>query len=292
MLWSVSLFFFFIVVVMQALWQRNYSRVSLLPETFPPTLSYLIALMPLSLIVGLIMPHHVTWSTWLIFLIVVEGGFIGVFNWLMFVALRLLPVAKFEMIFQLYTIVVVVLGWVLLGEKLTTPQIIGGIVLFIAAYIAISAPRQNKSQLRKHANKKGVLITLLAALTLGIGLVTEKAALNHMDTGAYFIFGFLSQTIALVILASKDVTKETISRIKIEDIKQSTVMGILSALVGFTYIISIQLSNNISLVTMLSSFTLPLMVLAGYVFLHERENMTRLWIASGLGCAGLILAAL
>lgn len=292
MIWHISLAFYLIFIVVQSLWQRAYAKKLQIPETYPPTLSYLLVLTPLSVIVGLFMNHNVEWSSWLVFLLIIEGVFIALFNWLMFSALRRLAVAKFEVIFQLYAIVIIVLGWVLLGEKLNQIQIIGGIILFIAAYLAIQAPKDSTTELHKRSDRTAIIITIGAATALGIGLVTEKAALQYMDVGAYFIFGFLSQTIALVVLASKDTSKKVLRSIKSSDIKQSMVMGLLSALVGFSYIITLRLADNISLVTILSTFSLPMTVLAGYLFLHERENMPRLWTATILGCIGLIIVTL
>lgn len=291
-MWLLSTFLFIFFTVTQSLWQRVYSQKSKLPETFPPAISYVLALVPLGIMVGLLMPHHVTWTSWLVLLLVVEGVFIGIFNWLMFVALRRMPVAKFEMIFQLYAVVVITLSWILLGEKLTPLQIFGGILLFTAAYIAISAPKESISQLHARVGKQAIIVTVCAAVALGIGLTTEKAALQHMDTGTYFIFGFMTQGIALILLAAKDVSKKTLKSIRRTDIQRSLVMGVLSALVGFAYIAAIQLSNNISLVTTLAAFALPLTVLAGYLFLHERENMFRMWVATIIGCIGLIIVAL
>lgn len=289
MLWYFTVLSLFIFTAGQSLYIRKYSESSKIPETFPPAISYILVLTPISILVGLFMPHHITWSYWLIFLLLIEGLFIGLFNWMMFSALKRLPVAKFELIFQLYIVVVVILGWTLLGEKLNSIQIAGGILLLFASYIAISAPEDSKSQLKKHASKKAIIIALLAALFLGIGLVAEKAALRHMDVGAYFIVGFLTQTLALLIITLKDLNKHSLKIIKKADIKSSSVMGLLSAIVGFSYIASIKLSNNVSLITLLSAFILPLTVVAAYIFLRERENMARLWLATIIGTIGLVI---
>lgn len=292
MSWYLLFLLFIISTVVQSLWQRFYSKSSDLPNTIPPTLSYLFALMPIGILIGIFMPHHVSWSIWVVFLLIVEGAFIAAFNWLMFVALRHLSVAKFELIFQLYTVVVICLGWLLLGEKLTHLQLAGGLLLLVAAYIAIQAPQSNERELHRHAEKKAIIITVLAALAIGIGLVTEKAALQYMDLGAYFIFGFGTQTLALLILAAKDLKKHKISSIKNSEMRQILFMGVLSVTVGITYIGALRLSNNISLIAALSPISLPLMVLASYFFLHERENMKKMWLATVLSLIGLVIVSL
>jgi len=290
--WQVALVLWYLACVGQALWQRTYAQKSELPETSPPALSYVLAVAPLGIVVGLSSSHHVDWSGWLLFLLVVEGIFIGAFNWLMFVAIRRLPVATFQLVFQTYAVVTIALGWILLRETLTTPQLAGGVLLLIAAAVATQAPVAAVNGAPKNHHTRAIILTLLAAVTLGIGLVTEKAALQYMDIGAYFIFGFATQTLALIALAGKDMRRKALGRIRQHDLKRSFIMGAFSALVGFFYIYAIQHSNNISLITVLGAFSLPLIVLASYIFLRERENTRRMTIAATLGCLGIIVTAL
>lgn len=290
--WQIALVLWYATSVGQSLWQRVYSQKSELPETFPPALSYLLAVTPLGVIVGLSIGHHVHWSAWVLTLLAIEGAFIGLFNWLMFVAIKRLPVATFQLIFQSYAVVTIVLGWVLLHETLSAPQVVGAVLLLAAAVVATQTPVTKGSAQPKSHRTKAIILATLAAVALGIGLVTEKAALKYMDIGAYFIFGFATQTLALTLLAVKDFRPSVIKQIRAHDLKRSFIMGTLSALVGFFYIYAIRHSNNISLITALGAFSLPLVVLASYVILKERENTKRLAIASALGCIGIIITAL
>ena len=290
--WQIALLLFFITAVAQALLQRSYSQSSKLPESFPPAISYLLGVTPIGIIVGLSISHSIHWSVWLVCLLIIEGIFIGLYNWLSFKSIRQLPIARYQTIYQSYEIIVILLGWVLLGEKLNAYQLFGGALLMCSALIAVRAPIKNQSSFRKHVDRKAVVLAILAAITMGIGLIAEKASLHYMDIGAYFIFGYLTQTIALLVLAAKDVTKSNLKAIKPYDVKRMLAMGTLSAFIGFFYIIAITKSNNISLITALSAFTLPLVVLASYLILRERENAKLLWLATILGFIGLLITAL
>ena len=291
MIWFLPLAIYILSLVVQSLWQRKYAQSSELPESFPPALSYVLVVMPVSLIAGLCMSHKVDWRAWLILLLVVEGLFIGLFNWFMFAALRVMTVAKFEMIFQIYIVVTIVLGWVLLNEDLTLRQIVGALFLVTAAYIALQVPKNSEQELRPSAKKKTVIMAVCAAISLGIGLVAEKAALRHMDLGGYFIFGFATQTLAVLFLAAKDGSIKNLQMIHKSDLVQTSIMGVLATLVGFSYVIAIRLADNISLITALSAISLPLMVAAGYVVLREKEDAKKMWAATILGLIGLVLAA-
>jgi drug/metabolite transporter (DMT)-like permease len=273
-------------------YSKDPTHKSQLPESFPPAISYLIGVTPLGIVVGLFMRHHVSWSWWLVFLLVTEGIFIGLYNFISFMAIRRLPLVRYQTIYQSYELVVIVLGWTLLKERLSAPEVIGALLLLLAALIAIRAPVKSPQELHTSVRTSAVTLTLLAALVMGIGLVTEKAALRHMDMGAYFIFGYGTQTLAVLALAAKDVSKETLHRFKRYDFKRSLLMGILSATTGFFYIAAIVKSNNISLITALAAFVLPLVVLGGYLILRERDSQKALWGGMAIGFVGLIISAL
>lgn len=292
MAWQLALCLFFMTSVGLSLLQRAYSQTSRLPESFPPAISYLIGVTPLGIAVGLFMHHHVQWSWWLGFLLLLEGVFIGLYNWLSFMAIKRLPLARYQTIYQVYELVVIGLGWSLLKEGLGVFQVLGGLLILVAAFLAIRAPVKAQRQLHKHVAAPAVILTLLAALTMGIGLVAEKAALRHMDMGAYFIFGYGVQTLCVVLLAAKDVSRSALRAFKAYDFKRSLGMGVLSATTGFFYIAAIVNSDNISLITALGAFTLPLTVLAAYLFLRERDEMKLLIGGVAVGFLGLLVSAI
>jgi drug/metabolite transporter (DMT)-like permease len=214
------------------------------------------------------------------------------YNWLSFMSIRRLPIARYQTIYQSYEIVVILLGWTLLSERLTLPQTVGGLFLLAGALLAIHAPKKNDRKSGDHTHTTAILLAAGSAVTIGIGLVAEKAALRHMNMGAYFIFGYATQVLALVALAAKDVNRQTVRTITPYDLHRSLAMGVLSSLIGFFYIAAIVRANNISLITALSTLSLPLSVLAGYIFLREREHTLILWISLGVSFVGLVVSAL
>jgi drug/metabolite transporter (DMT)-like permease len=216
----------------------------------------------------------------------------AVSNWISFAAVRRLPVAQFQTINQFYVVIVVMLGWVLLKEGLNPMQIIGASLLFIAALVAIRATNTGNNKVHRAVHVKSVILTLAAATTLGIALVTEKAALGHMDIGAYLIFGYSAQTLAMVVLALKDVSRQTLRAFGKNEIKWSAGMGWANAVTGVFYVVAIVGANNISLVTAIASITLPLLALAAYVILKEREDQKLLWVGLSIGFLGLLVSAL
>lgn len=253
-------------------------------------MNYVIGIFPVALVVGLLLPHHVDWSWWLVLLLVIEGLAIGLYNKLSFRAIKRLPISHFQTLNQSSTIFIIIGGWVLLGETLTAPQLIGASFILAAAVLSAFAA---KAKSKAKAIQPGTIqLVIVAAAILSIGLVTEKAALGHMDIGAYFIFGIGSQALFVTLIALKDVNKKVRKAISHSDIRNNVVIGMLSILAGVSYLHTVSTADNISLIVSLNSFVLPLTALGSYWLLHEREDQKKLWASIAIGIVGVCITVL
>lgn len=288
--WHVSLLFFYVFSVAKSLGQRRYLRKTGLPSSVVASMNYVLGLWPLGVVVGLMLPHHVQWSWWLVFLLVVEGLAIGFYNKLSFRAIKRLPIAHFQTLNQSFNIFVILGGWLLLGEVLNTTQLIGVAFIIAAAVLSAFAARKKTA---KHAVHPGTTrLVIISAVILSVGLIAEKAALGHMDIGAYYILGIGSQALFVTLIALKDMNRKLWAAVTHSDIRNNVVVGALSGLAGFCYLYTVNAANNISLIVSLNSFVLPLTALASYWLLHEREDQKRLWGSIVLGVIGICIAAL
>ena len=288
--WHISLLFFYVFAVLKSLGQRRYLRKSRLPSSIVASMNYVLGIFPLALVVGLILPHHVNWSWWVVLLLVVEGLAIGMFNKLSFRAIKRLPISLFQTLNQSGTIFIILGGWILLGETLSMVQIIGVVIILAAAVLSAFAA---KAKTRATKIQPGtVKLVIIAAIIMSIGLLTEKAALGHMDVGGYFIFGLGSQMLFVTLIALKDMNKKVWKDVSKSDIRNNIVVGLLSALGGFSYLYTVNAANNIPLVVSLNSFVLPLTALGSYWLLHEREDQRKLWGSIALGMLGVCIAAI
>lgn len=290
MTWQLSIAFFFIFALINTLWSRVYAQKSKLPGKVPPALQYSLGLLPFGIIYALFAGNfHVTWSSSTILYLLLEGLFIGIFNWLAFIAYKRTKVAQYETVLQLYVIVAAALGWLLLHESLSIMQLAGGFLLFIGALIAANTHKEK--QATRYRVSTGVILTLLAAVSLGIGLVAEKAALDRMTLSAYFIFGYGAQVLAALIIAAKDIRATPRSLYNRHELFSCLGLGATSAIVGFFYIYALTKSDNIALTTVATTFQLPLTVIGGYVILKEKDKVAQMAIACVVALAGLILCA-
>jgi drug/metabolite transporter (DMT)-like permease len=290
MTWQIAISLSIIANVITSIVQRHYSLKSTAPATFPPAVSYLLGVTPLGIIVGLILPHHVHWTWWILYLFTWNSLTIAIANWLRFKAVKRMPVGQFQVINQFYEIVVIILGWIFLREGLNLFQVFGAMLLFAGALIAIRAPSSNRDLKALHFQT--VNLTLLATTLFGISLVIEKAALAHMNIGAYLIFGWSAQTIAMLVLALKDTNKKTLREFRLNELRWSAIMGWANASAGVLYVIAIVRSNNISLITALTAVALPLITISAYFILKERENLRLVGASVALSVLGLLVTSL
>jgi drug/metabolite transporter (DMT)-like permease len=292
MIWQIAIGISIIANVVTILVQRKYSQKTLLPSTFPPSISYLFGVLPIGLLAGLLVfPHEIRWSATLVWLLLLVGVAMAASGASGFYAASKLTVASQLTIFRVCSVVVIVLGWTILGESLNAYQLIGGGLLLAAALLAIWAPVRNSRNPAHDTDWRAIVFALISATTLGVALVTEKALLKHMDVGGVFLVGWTAQTLGMALLATKDISKANLQKVTKHEWKWSTLMGMANGLTGVFYVYALATSDNISLITALTSVVIPLTVLGAYIFLHEREKQLLLWISLVISFLGLLILA-
>ena len=293
MTWQLALAIMIFTGTANTLVQRHYAQKSAAPPTFVAATSYVFGVLPVGLTAGFfVFPHAIHWSWWLALLLAICGSSMAISVSTGFWVTRHLNVVANMTIGRVTSIVTILLGWGLLGEGLTTPQLIGGTILLLAALLAIWAPAKTTTGAFQHLHPSVVMVALLSCVTLAIGLVTEKAILGHMEIGGGFLTGWTTQALAMVILATKDASRANLQAFKGYEFKWSALMGAVNGLTGVFYVYTIVHSNNISLVTALLPVGLPLTVLGAYVFLREREHHKLMWASLAISLAGLVVSGL
>lgn len=113
-----------------------------------------------------------------------------------------------------------------------------------------------------------------------------------MDLGGYFIVGFMTQGIGAAAIALPQLVRYPLRTIPGTVVRRSALFGILSCGVGFSYLYALLDAGNISLITALKAFGLPLVAIAAHCFLGERDNNKLLWAAILIGVCGVIITAM
>ena len=197
---------FFATSVSLNLWRRYFSQKNKLHDKVTPALSYILGVVPLGIIVGLALGDvKADITAKLLFQLVFMALCIGLFNWLSFKSLKQLSVAAFLTLLQLATVTSIILGWVLLGEGLESLQVLGSILLLYGAVLAAQA---HQSKRKVPFRGSAASLAVIGAVSLGAGVATEKAILEHVSLSWYFIYGFGLQALALVIIGSKQLAAQ------------------------------------------------------------------------------------
>ncbi len=293
MTWQTAVAISILANVATTLVQRSYSQKSSVPATFPPAASYLFGVVPVGLIAGFfVFPHAITWSWWLVLLLVLQGTSMALAGLWGFQVAKRLNIAQQLTIGRFTQILVIALGWGILGEGLTMPQFIGGTILLISALLAIWAPVKTNGQAQRKLSVSSIALALAASAALAVGLVTEKAILGHMEVGGVFLVGWTVQCLGMLLLAAKDVSRHNLQKLKGYELRSSVLMGVANGLTGVFYVYAMFHSDNISIISAVMSVGLPLSVLGAYIFLHERENHALMWLSLAVSFAGLLVMAL
>ncbi len=282
--------FFFVLSTASALWRRVYSQKSSLQGKAAPALGYIIGTAPLGAIVGFSLNNwRVEWSATTLILLTLMATFIALFNWLIFEASKKLPVALlFQILFQVQTVTAIVLGWLFLSETLNTRQMLGGLLLVAGAVIAARSHIQKRSP---HLTKAAVLTAVLASAALGAGITAEKASLQHMSLASYYVIGYFMQALALTVIAQKDLRTVAWRKLHKFEWLGALFLGVLGACTGFFFIYALRTADNVALVTVVSTFQMPLIAIAGYFILKEKEIGWKLVVAAVVSFTGLLIAS-
>jgi len=288
--WQIFILLFYVANVSRSLIQRRFLRRSKLPEQMSAAVSNLLGVLPISFVFGLLLPHTVNWSWTTVGLLLGEAIFIGLYVIIGFRAIKMLPIAQYQTINQSQTLFVITLGTIVLGERLTLLQGIGCIFILSAAYLIARTVHQHKK--RNNEKTTGIWLTVAGAIIMAVGLIFEKAALGHMDTGAYYMYGFTAQTIMVCILAAPYTSRKLINSLTFSDLRNYVAIGFASSLAGMAYLTALSKADNISRIGTLTAFSLPLTALMSYWLLRERDHAKQVFIAVGLGLVGVIITSL
>lgn len=291
--WQLAIGISTVAGVIRILTTRRYAQHSTAPATFPPAISYSLGVVPIGLFAGFFLfPHHVDWNWWVVMLILLLAGAMAVSNWLAFMVAGRMSVASSQTIGKLSDVTIVALGWAILGEGLVLHQLTGGIILLAAALLAIWAPVKASDGQHRRLSATTVILTAISALTLAVGLVTEKALLGHMQIGGIFLISWTSQALAMVLLALKDANRSNFKKLTKYEVRWSTTMGLMNGVNGAFYVYSIFHSDNISLIAAIGTVAMPLLVIGAYLFLKEREHTLLMWVSLAISFIGLLILSL
>lgn len=282
--WYYTLAIYFVASSSYSLLQRKYAQSSKIPLKLIPAIVFGLIVYPVAILLALFLGNiwvHWQWQT--VSLLLLAGFAIGAFNVTPFRINKHIDTTQYLIVSNIYTPVVVLIGVFLLGEAFSGLQFVGMTLLILGA-ILVAAKGFKKSTFS--FDKYSVELALLAVL-LGIGLASEKAVLSYMSPSAYMIFGWGLQTIFTFYFAREDL--HHIPKIDREGVVELFQLGTARSGHVIGFFMSVALSEKVALMASVTSFRIPLVFVAGYFVLKERDHLVRKLVGVGIATVGLLL---
>jgi drug/metabolite transporter (DMT)-like permease len=282
--WYFTILLYFVASTTYSILQRRLALRSKVPLSLLPALFFGVVVYPIGVLVAVLTGHfHAAWSLHSIILVVFASLFIGTFNVVPFHINKHIDATQYIIISNIYTPLTVLLGVFVLHEHFVGRQFIGMVLLlFGAILVAIKGIKRSSWRLDRWS-----LFCAATSLLLGVGLVLERASLNYFSASSYMIVGWGMQTIVTSVLAGKD-------WLVIKNISHTDWVDILKVGLARTghvigFLLSVALSRNIALIATVSSFRIPLVFIASFVLLKERDHLPRRLAGVAIATIGLLL---
>lgn len=196
-------------------------------------------------------------------------------------ALQYLDAGVFSLVYNTRFITVSILGVMLLSEKLTLLQFLGGLLIFGSVFLV-----QQKG--KASISKKGLLFGFGTAFIIGFLNVTEKLLNQSVGFVEYFVPVSILCTILMWIVVFIRKTKISLPFL----IKPATLslMGLRAmSAYGFSYSL---VFGPVALSNYISSLSVVLTVLFGALFFNERDHLKSKISATIVAFIGLTLILL
>lgn len=225
-------------------------------------------------------------------------------NWELFVASATLFVFALYLMYKAFThlesatasvlgtssaLFAVIIAGIFYGERLTTTQVIGiAVVLPSIWYVLLLAKRTKKLiDFRDHNWLHGFWFMIGASLCLALAHVFEKDILQQASVGSYIAFGWLLQlgvAWLFYVLFGRH-AKKVFSQQK--TIRSALQLGVVRAATGFFFVLALDISNNVSLVTVIANFRIIIVAVLAGMLLGERKFYYKKIAAAAVSVVGL-----
>ncbi|MBX4191041.1 DMT family transporter [Candidatus Saccharibacteria bacterium] len=186
------------------------------------------------------------------------------------------------------TLFTIILAAIFLKEDLTPIQIMGALTLLVAIIYMIHLVRKHphKTQ-RPNSWYIGPFYALLVGIFGSIALVVEKYLLNHTHMSTYMFFGWGMQMLAAISMGLLFEADKFKLFKKLSTLKLLVASGVSRTLASICFVLALVKANNISVITVASSFRLIVIVLLGAIFLHEHQKLHKKLAGSVIAILGL-----
>jgi len=198
-------------------------------------------------------------------------------------ALKTSEASKFTVLFATRAFLTIAIAGFLLGEKLTTGQLAGAMLIFAGVVIT-------SWQAQKFVLEKADWLTLLGAICFGAANVNDRFILQQMPVVTYNFLAFLLPALGIAVVFPHQAKLIPAMLTK----KMLLKLGLLSSLFSFsamTFFSAIKAAPNASQVVSVNLISVILIVILSILLLKERTHLWVKLIGASVCFAGLLLVS-
>ncbi|HCC84648.1 MAG TPA: hypothetical protein DEP87_03115 [Candidatus Pacebacteria bacterium] len=195
-------------------------------------------------------------------------------------ALQKTEVSKFTVLFSSRGLVTILAAMIILGERVTSSQALGAILIFFGVVVASWEAQKIKFQ-------NGDWLSLLAAVIYGLANVNDRYMLQHMSLYPYLILAFLLPSFLLMLVWPKSV-KELPTFFSPSKIKISLCLLGLFVFSAIWFYEALKAAPNAAQVVSANLAGVIVAVGLSMIFLKERKAWPQKFLGAVFSFVGLL----
>lgn len=210
-----------------------------------------------------------------------EASLWGTSTLMLFKAYQYIEASEVTILMTLESVCTIVAAQIFLHERFT-PINIAGTVILMSAVISMS---QESAKIKFN---RGVLYTLIAALTAGVAIVNDTFMLKHVDTLSYLVVGFFLPGV-FIFLTKPKVIKKMKPLFQPALLKKNAIFTFVYTISGILFYLAITSGGEASQVNTITQASVVLTVILASTFLNERTHLLRKFVCAILVTIGVLL---
>ena len=195
-----------------------------------------------------------------------------------FTAQRHVDAGVTSLVSNIYTPITIIISTLFLHEGLSPLQAVGT-TLLLASVVIVS----KKHRLGRFKFDKYFLMVIASGVFLGILLSAERGLMKTTGFTAGTLVSWWSQCLGLGLVTLLTRSRSAYSR------KDTMVTGGLKFLQAISWVTLLNLVNNLSVVSAITTFKIVVIFGAAALLLHEREDIKRKVLGCLVALVGLLL---
>lgn len=282
MTWQIAAIIFMLMATVSNLMRRWLAK-DLIRHNRLINLIFFAVLYPTGIVYALTMPHNLAIGMQNLILLLVGSLIFPIINITTFRANKHLDAGAFTILDNLSRVITIGTAVLWLNEGFTGYQVIGATLIILSAVI-VGVPRLHEHHL---AIKSGLGWALIAVFLHGIAITYERYMLQQMDLGAYLIIGWGCQLAWMLLLARPK--RHEIRQLRLSKKLNHVLIYAMTASVRAIGFITMLKLTSAAFASAIVSFLPIAVVIAGFVFLHERRMLLLRIASAATGTIGLLI---